>query len=175
MLFMFVAVYWARLTPESRRCQLSLLVAALTLVTLPGGPHAGIVYADDRLLREPGMAAIEPSSGNDLGEEDEPLRSSGPLLREGTRIPPTTGQVMPVGRQWAFVPTTSPQAAGGEPAAEPSTARFVLVENLMLQRIVEAIRADSRDNSWLLSGEVTEFFQENRLLIRTAQRAASSP
>jgi hypothetical protein len=51
---------------------------------------------------------------------------------------------------------------------------LILVENLMLERIVEAIRADASDDRWLLSGEVTEFFTENRLLIRTAQRANSN-
>ena len=53
-------------------------------------------------------------------------------------------------------------------------ARHMLIaENLMLQRIVEAIRADGADNLWNVTGEVTEFFNENRLLIRTAQRAGA--
>lgn len=51
--------------------------------------------------------------------------------------------------------------------------QVLVVENLMLQRIAEAIRADGSDDRWTVSGEVTEFFNENQLLIRTAQRAAS--
>ncbi len=43
----------------------------------------------------------------------------------------------------------------------------------MLQRIAEAVRADGWDDHWRVSGEVTEFFNENQLLIRTAQRAGS--
>lgn len=49
---------------------------------------------------------------------------------------------------------------------------LLLVENLMLQRIVEAVREDSEDNRWEITGVVTEFFDENRLTILTAKRAA---
>ena len=56
-----------------------------------------------------------------------------------------------------------------EPAGE--VAHILVTENLMLQRIVEAIRADATDDRWMVSGEVSEFFNENRLTIRTAQRA----
>ncbi len=41
----------------------------------------------------------------------------------------------------------------------------------MLQRIVEATRADANDDRWEVSGEILEFFEQNRLLIRTIQRA----
>jgi hypothetical protein len=52
--------------------------------------------------------------------------------------------------------------------------RVLVVENLMLQRIAEAIRTDGSDDRWTVSGEVTEYFNENQLLIRTAQRAGSN-
>ena len=51
--------------------------------------------------------------------------------------------------------------------------QVLVIENLMLQRIAEAIRADGSDEHWTVSGEVTEYFNENQLLIRTAQRAGS--
>lgn len=51
--------------------------------------------------------------------------------------------------------------------------QMMLAENLMLERIVQAIRADAADDRWSVSGEVTEFFGENRFIIRTAQRASS--
>ena len=41
----------------------------------------------------------------------------------------------------------------------------------MLQRIVKAIRSDPTDDHWVISGEISEFFGENRLAIRLAQRA----
>ena len=49
--------------------------------------------------------------------------------------------------------------------------QIMLQENLMLQRIVEAIRADATDDHWRVSGKVTEFFGENLLSIEIAQRA----
>ncbi|TWU59029.1 hypothetical protein Poly51_18140 [Rubripirellula tenax] len=64
------------------------------------------------------------------------------------------------------------ETAGGFVPLNPS--QFVLVENLSLQRIVEAIRDDASDDRWILSGEVTEFFGENRLSVRTAQRSNSN-
>lgn len=51
---------------------------------------------------------------------------------------------------------------------------IILCENQMLQRIVEATRADASDDRWEISGEMLEFFDQNRLLIRTIQRANSN-
>ena len=48
---------------------------------------------------------------------------------------------------------------------------LVLAENLMLQRVVDAVRNDSADDHWILSGVVTEFFGRNRMVIKTAQRS----
>jgi hypothetical protein len=63
----------------------------------------------------------------------------------------------------------SPTAARGKP-----TVQMLITENLMLQRIVEAIREDAADDRWTVSGEVSEFFDQNRLIIRTAQRAGGN-
>ncbi|EMI22082.1 signal peptide protein, partial [Rhodopirellula maiorica SM1] len=38
-----------------------------------------------------------------------------------------------------------------------------IVENLVLQRVVNAIRADANDSQWTITARVTEFFDENRL------------
>ncbi len=57
------------------------------------------------------------------------------------------------------------------PRAKGSMPQMLVGENLMLQRIVEAVRIDPSDDRWTVSGEVTEFFDENQLIIRTAQRA----
>lgn len=51
--------------------------------------------------------------------------------------------------------------------------QILLSENLLLQRIVESIRADSSDDHWSVTGEISEFMGENRLLILTAQRAGA--
>ena len=57
------------------------------------------------------------------------------------------------------------------PKTSVAKAQMLISENLMLQRVVEAIRLDPADDRWTVSGEVTEFFDHNRLIIRTAQRA----
>ena len=139
------------------------------------------------------------------------------VLREGTRIPPTTGRIVMVGRRWAFIPVAhaaEPDSTARGPltvthaflTAEakqratrlgssgqdyglnrfkiaatqidevtrqlpPAFEQILLQENLMLQRIVKAIRSDATDDHWVISGEITEFFNENRLAIRLAQRA----
>ncbi len=59
-------------------------------------------------------------------------------------------------------------------AVSDNRQHIVLTENQMLQRIVETMKADTTDDRWELSGEILEFFDENRLLIRTVQRANSN-
>ena len=127
----------------------------------------------------------------------DPTVSPDQVIREGTIIPPTEGEVVMLGRRWAFIPRRKIAAndaattAVSEPSPESNLRRFskrqesqdgeirrmtgpitlMLSENLMLQRIVESVRSDGADNRWILSGKVTEFFGENRMEIRTAQRS----
>lgn len=56
-------------------------------------------------------------------------------------------------------------------ASDQKDTPVVLAENLMLQRIVDSIRDDAADDRWIISGVVTEFFGENRMVIKTAQRS----
>jgi len=90
------------------------------------------------------------------------------LLREGTRVPLTTGRIVMLGRRWAFVPVR--EEAEGK-SNSPPLSQIILQENLMLQRIAKAINTDASDDHWIITGEVTEFFSENRLMIQLAQRA----
>jgi len=119
------------------------------------------------------------------------------LLREGTQIPPTTGRIVMLGRRWAFVPVSAKKMMMSdsnpssiskkkmmkkkkmmmemmmEDESNPSSLpQILLQENLILQRVVKAINFDSNDDHWIISGEVTEFFNENRLTIRLAQRTS---
>ncbi|TWU40478.1 hypothetical protein [Novipirellula artificiosorum] len=50
---------------------------------------------------------------------------------------------------------------------------IMVVENLLLQRVADAVRADENDDTWTITAKFTEFFDENRLILLTAQRAAS--
>ncbi len=65
--------------------------------------------------------------------------------------------------------TTSTQAPGA--SRMPRLPQILVVENLMLQRLVEAIREDAGDDHWSITGEITEFDGENRLILRSAKQA----
>jgi hypothetical protein len=49
---------------------------------------------------------------------------------------------------------------------------FLVLENLALERIAEAMRVDSTDNRWVLTGRVTEFRGQNYVWVERATRAA---
>ncbi|KLU05913.1 putative signal peptide and transmembrane protein [Rhodopirellula islandica] len=51
----------------------------------------------------------------------------------------------------------------------------LVTENLMLDRISRAIEEDSNDDRWTITGYVTEFREENRLVIETSVRAPMVP
>ena len=51
----------------------------------------------------------------------------------------------------------------------------LVTENLMLDRISRAIEEDSNDDRWTVTGYVTEFRDENRLVIETTVRAPMVP
>lgn len=50
---------------------------------------------------------------------------------------------------------------------------IIVVENLMLGRVADAIEDDPQDDYWTITGRVTEFQDENRLIVLTAYRAPS--
>ncbi|MEM6688395.1 MAG: hypothetical protein AAF664_03145 [Planctomycetota bacterium] len=117
--------------------------------------------------------------------------------RENTHFDALDGQVISMGDRWAFMPSkqesdddshsglhmepgSSPLEGDPElmdkglsPSADGQT--IILVENLMLQQIVQAIRADAADRRWRVSGVYLEFFDENRLMILSAKRASVEP
>jgi hypothetical protein len=79
-----------------------------------------------------------------------------------------------VGRTRGLLNEDALNASGEQKGKQDDGTHLVLIaENLMLQRIVEAIREDELDTSWEVTGKVTEYFDENRLTIITAQRAES--
>ena len=49
---------------------------------------------------------------------------------------------------------------------------LVALENLSLERIADAMRVDSADNRWVVTGRITEFRGQNFLWIERATRAA---
>ncbi len=65
----------------------------------------------------------------------------------------------------------SPQPNQGNQPNQGKRQTIIFAENLMLQRIVEAVVADAADDCWTISGTITEFRNQNRLLIKTAERS----
>ena len=62
---------------------------------------------------------------------------------------------------------------GGESASRPAeTSSWMLLENLMLERIDRSLREDPTDDRWTIGGLLTEFDEQNFLLIRWAQRTS---
>jgi hypothetical protein len=84
--------------------------------------------------------------------------SSGPTVkqREGTRIQNLAGELRETGRRWVISTT------------EGTT--YHVLENLTLQRAVQALRDDPADRNWTVSGELTEFMGENYLFIQRLSR-----
>lgn len=66
--------------------------------------------------------------------------------------------------------SAAPNSMASSTADGSSRRQWVLVENLMLQRIVQAIRSDSIDDSWIVTGRITEFFDDNYLILESAKR-----
>jgi len=86
----------------------------------------------------------------------------------------------PAGDQDAVTADTavldSPLASDPRSSAPTPTFELMLViENLMLDRIARAIEEDPQDDYWVITATVTEFQDENRLMVLTANRARRSP
>lgn len=81
--------------------------------------------------------------------------------REGTRVTQVVGSFKPGGRRWTFV-------------AESGEMAYVVLENRSLERVAKAIDEDPEDRHWKISGELTEYFDENYLLIDRIERAVKS-
>jgi hypothetical protein len=98
-----------------------------------------------------------------LPAASRPDSTSRPFGYRSSGDPSVGGNVDPA------TPVNSPVGARGKP-----TGQMLISENLMLQRIAEAIREDAADDRWTVSGQVSEFFEQNRLIIRTAQRSGGN-
>lgn len=84
-----------------------------------------------------------------------------------TQVPPASDRTPGRGDAAA----SALQDAGKSDSGQGNGEHIVLItENLMLQRIVQAIKEDELDSLWEVTGRVTEYFGENRLTILTAQR-----
>jgi hypothetical protein len=80
-------------------------------------------------------------------------------LREGSSLTDALGRFQIVGDSLMFTPSDNPKAP------------IRCLPNLMLQRIHQSIRDDDRGSEWIVQGKITEYFDDNFLLIERAIRA----
>lgn len=79
--------------------------------------------------------------------------------REGTRVNGLVGSLTHAARRWTFT-------------SEAGDITYRILENQSLERIVKAIQEDPEDIHWKVSGQLTEFLDENFLLIERTERSA---
>lgn len=80
-------------------------------------------------------------------------------FREGTELEDLQGNFRIVGDRLIFVETTT----------NPRT--FRCLENLALQRVYQAIVDEDREKNWIAQGRITEYRNENFLLLERVVRA----
>ena len=80
--------------------------------------------------------------------------------REGTNVKQIIGEIRETGRRWLFITNQG--------------TSYQILENLALQRAVQAARDDAKDRHWAVDGELTEFLGENYLLINRLMRTKNS-
>jgi len=133
----------------------------------------------------PGGALSDVSQLGSQGDEFQafPFAADSQSVRRTTRIDSKTLRRRSTSSSTAYsVASVADQLAstGLTPVdghvASPETTRQALsmvlvIENLMLQRVADAVEADSNELRWTITGLITEFRDENRLLLTTIQRA----
>lgn len=114
-----------------------------------------------------------PEQADSVGEQN--LDS---LIQNGLARKPTQeeemllGKKQPIGRGiGAFDSTNLEDPNLPITPASIAVPMTLVTENLMLDRISRAVEEDSNDNRWTITGYVTEFRDENRLVIETTVRA----
>ena len=101
----------------------------------------------------------EPKKTNPFASKDATKSKDVLRLREGHRFENLTAMIQ-ITEAERFL------------ASIEGDKNFLLLENLALERIAEAMRIDSTDNRWVLTGRVTEFRGQNYVWVERATRAA---
>ncbi|GAB6186585.1 hypothetical protein [Thermopirellula anaerolimosa] len=99
-----------------------------------------------------------PSAASPTGAEDSraSAQEPGPMrLREGTTLRGLVGSIRPVGDRWTLFLSQRDE-------------RYILLENLALERILRTNASFTESPDWTVDGTVTEFRGQNYLLIEKA-------
>ena len=116
------------------------------------------------LLNLAGVAAIGSNlaagdgSPRPDGSADVGLREPGKMTREGARIESKLMTVRSSGDNLVL-------------EVEDDKHLFEALENLALERVQQAVRADSADKRWIVTGQATEYRGRNYILIERVSRA----
>lgn len=117
---------------------------------------AGLLGAEDTAYAPP-LPAVPPPSVPPAGADSGAAATvPGPMrLREGTALRGLIGSIRPVGERWTLF-----LSRGDE--------RYILLENLALERILRTNASFTEAPDWTVDGTVTEFRGQNYLLIEKA-------
>lgn len=103
------------------------------------------------------LAAGDGSSRTEAGS-DANLREPAKLVREGARLESKLMLVRSAGENLIL-------------ETEDDKQVFEALENLALERILGAVRADASDKRWLITGQATEYRGRNYILLERVSRA----
>ncbi len=116
------------------------------------------------LLNLIGLAAVGSNLAAGDGRNDDTavqpaaIREPAKIMREGARLESRLMLVRSSGESLLLETEDDKQA-------------FEALENLALERILQAVRADSGDKRWLVTGQVTEYRGRNFILLERVSRA----
>lgn len=163
-MFLPLMLLWLRapmyFPPRLRWCLLTLCL--VSMLQTPGSaaqpptfrdadPRGGSSWASNKGVEtENAEPNAEPSPANGL--QTAPQRQ-----REGTVVREVEGRLVEVGRRWVFIATTDGTS-------------FRILENLALQRITNAVKQDAGDDHWTITGQWTEYGNENFLMLQRVVR-----
>ncbi len=103
-----------------------------------------------------------PMHGNPIMADDRPslaqMAKAESLSREGTPLTEVKGRFRKVGERFVFV-------------EDGTTKSIKCLENLSLQRVATNQQDDDRKVVWNVSGKITEFNNENFLILDKAVRS----
>lgn len=105
--------------------------------------------------------ALRGADGRVGGAPQTAERAQKERLREGSRLDDAVGSFKTIGDRYAFIATDG--------------ARYVVLENLQLDRISRRVAESPDPLTWTVSGVVTEYSSANYLLVsRAVQRSDGS-
>lgn len=150
---------------KHRRWWIGLGLAATVAVLLLAIGGAGLLGAADTANAPPPTAVSPPSGLPGSADSGAAAQVPGPTrLREGTALRGLIGTIRLVGERWTLFLTQRDE-------------RYILLENLALERILRTNASFNEAPDWTVDGTVTEFRGQNYLLIEKALigRVTASP